>query len=616
MHPRSRVRMPVTLLTILFGICVTSEPVRGQCELDTVNASDATAYDHFGQSVAMDADFVVIGAPGAERVGREFIPSYVFRRVGSAWVEDAILAPDDISPRSQFGRSVAISDEVIVVGAIIDGHSEPFQYDGPGSAYVYRLGETGWAEEAKLVASDAAMGNFFGGSVAVDGCCILVGASGYGRDTDNTGAAYVFDHDGAQWTEHARLTASDANEYDMFGSAVAVEGSVAVVGALNVGHTDRWSTDGTGAVYVFRFDGHVWSEEAKLTVEGLPPGAWLGGAVSISGDTIVAGALGDNAMGDDSGAVYVFRHGPEGWAFEERLIGNDTDWSDRFGGSVAIRGQLALVGAYNTQNGRGSAYVFQRSDTNWSQVAKLTASDEPVSQSWFGFAVAHDEEFVAVGASIADRVGTNAGSAYFYRIIGGADCNGNNINDACEPDCNQNSVPDACDIANGTSNDCNSNAIPDDCEIDCNQNSVPDDCDITNGTSNDCNANVIPDECEIDCNANEIPDDCDIADGSSEDCNHNGVPDDCEPDCNENGIADSCDIEGGTSADCNVNGVPDECEPDEDCNGNGVQDICDIASGTSEDCNGSDVPDECEMADGRFFFTDVPGLLGRYGGWN
>ena len=605
MFRRSTVRVAVAYFAAALVTLVPSDRARGQCELAKVTASDRAPHDHFGAAVAMDGDFVVIGAPGTERVGREFVPSYVFQRVGSTWIEHTILDPDDISPRSHFGRSVAISGDVVVVGAIVDGHSEPFAFDGHGSAYVYRYDGGVWTEEAKLLASDAAMGAFFGGSVAIAGTRIVVGASG---TNVRTGSTYIFEFNGDEWMERARLTATDGSEFDYFGYTVAADGPAVAVTALNVGHTEPSSFDGVGAVYVFRFDGQGWNEEQKLTVEGLPPRTSFGFAASVSGDRILIGAHGADMVGRDSGAAFVFRREESEWIHEATLLGEDTQASDRFGVAAALRGDLALVGANYTDWGVGAVYVFQRNGNAWGQVTKLVASDG-FSQQRFGSAVALDAPIAAVGAT------GGSGSAYFYQIVGGLDCNENGINDACEHDCNENGVPDECDIAGGTSNDCNGNAIADDCESDCNLNGVADDCDIGKGTSDDCNANIIPDECETDCNTNGVPDDCDIAGGTSDDCNANRLPDDCEPDCNGNDIADSCDIDAGTSGDCNRNDVPDDCEPDDDCNRNGVQDFCDIAAGTSEDCNRTGIPDECEVAEARFFGTEAPGLLGLYGGY-
>jgi len=165
-----------------------------------------------------------------------------------------------------------------------------------------------------------------------------------------------------------------------------------------------------------------------------------------------------------------------------------------------------------------------------------------------------------------------------------ADCNHNDIGDACEPggleDCNGNGTIDLCDIHLGYSSDCNLNAVPDECDLD-------------DPAASDCNTNNIPDECETDCNENAIPDDCDLADQTSFDCNANGVPDECddEPDCNENSIPDRCDIRDGASGDCNGNEFPDEC---------------DVASGRSPDRDASGIPDECE-APVLFVKFDAPG---------
>ena len=187
-----------------------------------------------------------------------------------------------------------------------------------------------------------------------------------------------------------------------------------------------------------------------------------------------------------------------------------------------------------------------------------------------------------------------------------ADCSGNGTPDECEPDCNANGVADSCDILLGTSGDCDGNGEPDECTLadnpayDCNTNGVLDGCDVAAGTSADCNTNQVPDECEADCNHNHTPDACDLALGTSVDCNANGTPDECETtgDCNHNSVPDLCEIGAGTSQDCNHNNTPDECESPADCNTNGVRDFCDLTVGTSSDCNHNGTPDECDIRAG------------------
>jgi hypothetical protein len=200
-------------------------------------------------------------------------------------LESQKLLASDVTARDNFGYSVAVSGDTAVVGAYGDGDNG----SESGSAYVFRYDGSDWVEEAKLTASDGAAGDHFGFSVAVSGGTAVVGA---GRDDDSgssSGSAYVFRYEGSDWVEEAKLTASDGAAFDWFGVLVAVSGDTAVVGAFG----DDDSGSNSGSAYVFRYDGSDWVEEAKLTASDAAPspsfGARFGMSVAVSGDTAVGG---------------------------------------------------------------------------------------------------------------------------------------------------------------------------------------------------------------------------------------------------------------------------------------------------------------------------------------
>ena len=221
----------------------------------------------------------------------------------------------------------------------------------------------------KLRASDGAAGDTFGGSVAIAGNVIVVGADGDNDAGSDSGSVYVFQSldDGTTWSEVQKLTASDAAEGDNFGDSVAVDGKLIVVGA--------WSE----SVYVFQsLDDGNWTEMQKLTASDAAAGAQFGVSVSISGSNVVVGALAPDVS---SGSAYVFHSLDNGasWTEIQKLVASDGELGDRFGVSIGIDGNLIVVGAYlDSDDGffSGSAYVFQSlDDGNWTEVEKLTASD-------------------------------------------------------------------------------------------------------------------------------------------------------------------------------------------------------------------------------------------------
>ncbi len=171
-------------------------------------------------------------------------------------VEIQKLLASDGHSGSMFGLSLSASGDTAVVGSPLKWGREHSE----GAAYVYRWDGSAWAEQQKLVASDAARADHFGLSVSIRGDVILVGAYRNDDNGENSGSAYVFRYDGSRWREEQKLTASDAAERDWFGTTVSIDGDTAVVGSI---WGDRRFAD-TGAAYVFRWNGSRWVEEQKL----------------------------------------------------------------------------------------------------------------------------------------------------------------------------------------------------------------------------------------------------------------------------------------------------------------------------------------------------------------
>jgi hypothetical protein len=458
-----------------------------------LKAPNTGANDYFGYSVAISGDTIVVGAYGeasnSTQVCNEFTSTacdnaggdgpnnngasdagaaYVFERNGSgAWQQKAYLKAPNAEASDNFGWSVAISGDTIVVGAYQEASNstavcneftstacDNAGMDGPnnngaggaGAAYVFeRDGSGAWQQKAYLKAPNAEGNDQFGISVAVSGDTIVVGA--YWEDSNSTavmnypfglfsegatdaGAAYVFERDGSgAWQQKAYLKAPNAQASDNFGWSVAISGDTIVVGAYgeasnstavcneftstacdNAGGNgpDNNGAGGAGAAYVFEHNGSgAWQQKAYLKAPNTGAGDLFGISVAISGDTIVVGAnledststavcndlmscpgMGNN-MATDSGAAYVFeRDGSGNWQQKAYLKAPNTGAGDYFGSSVAISGDTIVVGAYqeasnstavcnapfsgnctapgglymgdNSAGNAGAAYVFER----------------------------------------------------------------------------------------------------------------------------------------------------------------------------------------------------------------------------------------------------------------
>jgi hypothetical protein len=423
---------------------------------EAILSSDVpTERDFFGQSVSISGDTLVVGADGDDNVFQNDGAAYVFERVGSNWTRKAILIADDGAESDHFGSSILVKSDTIIVGAISDDDGS---YDS-GSVYVFGRQDATWNMQTKLSGPfDAAENDGFGTAVAISGDTAIVGAPGDGNDegTIDVGTAYVLTCVDGNWVQQAKLTAFDGAINDHFGSSVAISGDTAVIGTAD--------PPGRGAVYVYTRTGGAWTEQAKLLVANLEDGDYFGRKVAISGDTIFIGVPGDD---HDTGSVYVFKRSGEVWSEQAKLIPWDVHFSyGKFGKSIFISGNTAVIGSdysdfyvYVLSGGTwnphaklticdyggfiaspvsisndtivlglasmsvggvssGAAYVFTRSGENWLQQAMLVADDAAKDDN-FGQSVSISGEIAVIGAYDADAGGTNSGAAYVFTRSGG-----------------------------------------------------------------------------------------------------------------------------------------------------------------------------------------------------
>jgi len=285
---------------------------------------------------------------------------YVFKHAGETWQEQAKLTPSEVS--AAFGTAVGIDGDYALVGARSAGQSDTGEI-GVGAAFVFkRTGET-WQEQVKLTASDARRRRHFGWSVALSGDYALVGSWRDMHFTRLVGPAYVFKRNGELWQEQARLTASDGIRGDLFGSAVALDGDQALIGAYKDG------VDGflVGKAYVFKRNGQRWQEQDTLSASDGRGRNLFGYSVSLDGDYALVGAPGSDIRGRiDAGAAYLFKWGDgETWEEVAKLSPDDGASGDSFGSTVALEDGQVLIGALgDDEKGSiaGAAYLFSLDD--------------------------------------------------------------------------------------------------------------------------------------------------------------------------------------------------------------------------------------------------------------
>ncbi len=449
---------------------------------------------------------------------------------------------------------------------------------------------------------------------------------------------------GTSWPAPALLSQSDFNAGDRFGSSVAIDGQVAIIGA----YTDDQAASDAGAAYIFKFNAisGVWEEEAKLVAPDAAINDRFGIAVDIvdgADDVAVIGSYLDDDAGRDCGSAYVFRRsGANTWAYEGKVKSTDLAGGDSFGRSVAIAGDAICVGAPNDDDGgsnSGSAYIFRKTGSGgasggWTQEQKLVAAD-PAANDNFGQSVdlgfaPNGDGYAIAGNWHDDDIASNAGSAYVYRKVGAGSWTQLPklvANDAATED--QAGFAVAISFPDATTRLALVGAWKDDGLVS-NSGAVYVYADSGAGFTQETKIVASDSEAEanfgvaIDADADELivgayTDDAGALDagaayvyrrgsgGWSEDAKlsaPNAVANDQmgfavaidgtlalagawqrdNPDAATGNDAGGAYLSGGTGG-----------GPITDCNHNGVADECDVATGTSADVNGNGIPDECEL---------------------
>ncbi|WP_052671829.1 FG-GAP repeat protein [Photobacterium leiognathi] len=467
-----------------------------------IKASNPELGDNFGSSIALSSDgnTLAVGAPREDSDGAGVNSSeqannnandsgavYLFRYSGTTWTQQAYIKASNPGSGDNFGISIALSSDgnTLVVGA----HREDSDGSGvnsseqannnandSGAVYLFRYSGTSWTQQVYIKASNSDAGDLFGASVALssDGNTLAVGAvqessNGTGvdsgaqanNDEDFSGAVYLFRYSGTTWTQQAYIKASNAEYFDYFGASVALssDGNTLAVGALfessdgagvNSGAQANNNAYNSGAVYLFRYSGTTWAQQAYIKASNSDDEDIFGISVSLSsdGNTLAVGALNEDSDGagvnsgaqannnaDSSGAVYLFRYSGAIWAQQAYIKASNPELDDNFGSKVVLSsdGNTLAVGASgedsggvgvnsgeqanNNVNNSGATYLFHYNETTWAQQAYIKAPQPDVFDK-FGSSVAlsSDGNTLAVGESgeQGNVNANNSGTVYFY----------------------------------------------------------------------------------------------------------------------------------------------------------------------------------------------------------
>lgn len=363
-------------------------------------ASNGSSFDDFGYSVSLSGNRALIGAPNAFNGDGM---AYIFDFDGSEWSQTQFLYASGFPNFVNFGSAVSLFEGRALIGSRLDNENG----NQSGASYVFDFDGKNWLETQKIITDDGSSGDLFGVTVSLSGNRALIGSTGDDDNAAQSGSAYVFDLNKDGWQQKQKLTGDVGAAFDEFGYSVSLFENRALIGA----YLDDDLVQNTGAAYIFELHGNQWILGQKLTTNDVS--RYLGRSVSLYEDRALIGAFDIY----DQGFAYVFDFNGSTWEQSQKLAAEDGAINDRFGASVSLFNNRALIGAYydSNENGvaAGSAYVFDFDGSNWELTQKLL-TDDGTHSNQFGYAVSLQQDRALIGANL-----DSAGSAYVFDYIGG-----------------------------------------------------------------------------------------------------------------------------------------------------------------------------------------------------
>ena len=335
--------------------------------------------------------------------------SIIFIFLLSFIVADSKIVASDGNFDDRFGKAVSLSDNWLAIGANRDDDNG----SNSGSVYVYRYEETQILEEYKILAFDGDYNDYFGKSLAIDDDWLVVGALYDDVNGEKSGSVYVYYYNGIDWEFHSKLTPFDGAPYDRFGYAVDISQGNIVVGAV---YDDDIGED-AGSVYVYTYDFDSWILKAKLYSSNQNAGDFFGVSVSIDLDKLAVGSVYNDQNGINSGSVTVFVNNDNNWEEKQVILSPDGADYDLFGNDLAIDNNRMIIGAFHKDAGylnSGSVYVYNFINNMFDFAFTLVSSDQSINDN-FGLSVSIFDNYISVG-SIDDDNGINSGAVYIYEI--------------------------------------------------------------------------------------------------------------------------------------------------------------------------------------------------------
>lgn len=376
-------------------------------------AEDGKAEDQFGYSVAIDGTTALAGAHKADAKNiQDSGAAYVYSLDAAGWQQQEKLVAEPAYAGDTLGGNVALKNHIAMLGAI----RRDDKGEDAGAVFAFEREANSWSQKQILTAKDAKAGDAFGQSIALTERFVVIGAPHSDAPDKDSGSAYVYVRESDRWRFHTKLTATDGAEGDLFGISVAIDGNTILVGAdLNDERAEK-----AGAVYVYEFDGKQWNHQAKLMAQDGADTDIFGVRVALFGDTALISARRDDVegIGEDAGSAYIFERTKGKWTQTQKLVAPDGKAGDRFANGVALSKETALISAIHHNvigNNAGAVYVFKKQLGQWRYTTKIVASDG-VPEDRFGWNVALSNKTAIIAVPHRNDNGSASGAAYILDL--------------------------------------------------------------------------------------------------------------------------------------------------------------------------------------------------------
>ena len=391
----------------------TNTGFRSALQEEKLTAVDGTADDFYGGSVSLSGNRAVVGAAYHDPTLNNVVVDnagavYYYEFENSQWVFKQKITASDAETNDQFGDEVSLSGDKLMIGSFRNDETG----GDAGAVYVFEFINSTWVETDKLTASDASNGDWFGRTIGIHQNTAMISATSHDELGNRSGAIYVFNHNGQNWVESQKLTASNGTDNTRLGASISLEQNRMVAGGNY--HPSNGIQGGTAYVFEYNTSNNLWEETQQLLTDVILDDANFGHAVSLNGDRILIGAIEDDGNVAESGAAYLFEYDGQSWSMAHKFTEAALDAGDEYGSAVNMVGDRLYIGAQNAGfNGAysGVMYAYDLVGSDWLRTDEFFGLDTNARDE-FGVSISTDGGRTLIGAHRDTALGNNAGSAY------------------------------------------------------------------------------------------------------------------------------------------------------------------------------------------------------------